>query len=275
MFSRRRLICGAAASLLLPRRESFAAPALIVPAQVGPSLPSQFVVPFGLIGYWGFDPDCLAGASALDLSGSNNTGTIIASSPSAQGQVGGALSFNGSSQWINLPNNLGTNFANGQMSAAAWTYAASASGNGYMMCNWGASAGAFIFGTNGTNYDVFVAQSSGTVIGGVVSTAAIVANTWTHVGMVADGSFLRLYVNGQPSGTPASYNGTLKTSFTYTNIAAKASDTNTSPGTWWVGRLDDIRLYNRGLAPWEMLQLYQVGLAGSRNAPVPLSLPPN
>src|ERR1700682_1128915 len=75
---------------------------LLLPGHVGNTPPSAFAVPNGLVGYWGFDADCLdfTQGLAFDLSGNGNTGTFTASPTLAQGQVGQALLFDGSTQYV-------------------------------------------------------------------------------------------------------------------------------------------------------------------------------
>ena len=48
----------------------------------------------GLVGYWKFDEG--SGTTAADLSGSGNNGTLVNGPSWTQGQVNGALSFDGS-----------------------------------------------------------------------------------------------------------------------------------------------------------------------------------
>src|ERR1035437_5264780 len=78
---------------------------LLLPGHVSPAPPSAFAVPNGLVGYWGFDADCmdLTNARALDLSGNGNHGTLIASPTVAPGQICNALNCNGTTQGITCP----------------------------------------------------------------------------------------------------------------------------------------------------------------------------
>jgi hypothetical protein len=41
---------------------------------------------------------------------------------------------------------------------------------------------------------------------------------------------------------------------------------NGTGGAYFQGGLDDFRIYNRALDPWEIIQLYYAGLAGRRDA---------
>src|SRR5262249_61989795 len=54
----------------------------------------------GLVGYWKFDET--SGFVAADASGSNNNGTVANSATWSSGNISGALSFNGLSQYVRM-----------------------------------------------------------------------------------------------------------------------------------------------------------------------------
>ena len=56
--------------------------------------------PSGLVAAYGFDE--ASGATVVDASGTGNTGTITGASRTT-GKYGGALSFNGTSNWVTVP----------------------------------------------------------------------------------------------------------------------------------------------------------------------------
>src|ERR1035437_3896283 len=93
---------------------------VFLPDHVSPTPPAAFAIPNGLVGYWGFDADCMdvTQGLAFDLSGNNNTGTLAASPPLAQGQVGQALKFDGSTTYVNCGSSALLNPA--AMSMTAW-----------------------------------------------------------------------------------------------------------------------------------------------------------
>jgi hypothetical protein len=73
-------------------------------------------------------------------------------------------------------------------------------------------------------------------------------NTWTHVAATYDGARIRFYVNGVlASSTPAS--GTYQV-----NAAPLWLGGNAVYGEHFKGKLDEVRMYNRALAPAEILQ---------------------
>lgn len=71
-------------------------------------------------------------------------------------------------------------------------------------------------------------------------------NTWYHVAVVFDAGTVRFYLNGAPDGTISSVG---QTSFVMNRIGTDTS------GEGLVGRLDDMRVYNRALSDSEVAAL--------------------
>jgi hypothetical protein len=77
-------------------------------------------------------------------------------------------------------------------------------------------------------------------------TAALAANTWTHLAATYDGTALRLYVNGvqvsslNVAGSMPSSTGALKLGG------------NAVWGEWFKGKIDDVRVYARALTAGEI-----------------------
>src|SRR4030042_5737253 len=57
----------------------------------------------GLVGYWNFD--ATSGTTALDSSGSNNTGTLINGPTWTTGKIDNALSFDGVDDYVSISGN--------------------------------------------------------------------------------------------------------------------------------------------------------------------------
>ena len=76
--------------------------------------------PRGLVGYWTFDEG--QGTTAFDSSGNGLHGTLRGG-PTwvTAGQVGGALDFNGTTAYVEVPDNPLLSIT-GEITIAAWTY---------------------------------------------------------------------------------------------------------------------------------------------------------
>ena len=238
---------------------------LYLPGTVRHTPPSDFAVPNGLVSYWGFDHDCISGASALDLTNNARTGTLYNAPPRVQGKIGGALSFNGTNQYLAVPN-TGPNTPT--VSMAAWVYPTTATqpaysvilsrdyatprANPYVTFSLNANNGS-------TNYYCVTKALSGSANGYLDSGVAVVANLWIFVAATYDGSALRTYINGVLTNNWADPSGTF-----YSNglLSVAAASDGAAP---FAGYVDDARIYNRALNASEVLTLYQAGLAGRRD----------
>jgi len=79
------------------------------------------------------------------------------------------------------------------------------------------------------------------------SNVTIPAGQWTHVAATYDGSMMRLYLNGQESGTRIA-SGEPKTFSTRPLYLGRDYDQN----LWYNGLLDEVKLFNQALTPSEI-----------------------
>jgi hypothetical protein len=86
------------------------------------------------------------------------------------------------------------------------------------------------------------------------STATVPVNTWRHVASTYDGTTLRVYVNGTPSGSMA-VSGAPCVSGEPLAVGAKNNPTKGLLEAFWDGKLDDVRVYDRALSAAEIKQL--------------------
>jgi len=85
---------------------------------------------------------------------------------------------------------------------------------------------------------------------GIGATAGqIIDNTWNHVAMVHDGSKLQLYINGHGVEEDGWGGGTPVIGFADTYIGRTAQTSNGYP---FVGKIDDIQVFDRALTPTEI-----------------------
>lgn len=270
--TRRGLIGGAVAAFIVPARAAQIASRVrcgdsgrLPSRRIYSTNPNCFAVPFGLIGYWGLDPDCLdfAGNKALDLSGNNNTGTLnnITAAQLATGQIGTGIAGDG-----NAGNNRSiTGITVGPSGAASRTISAWCKlvgvNDAATVIGYGSGAsGPEIFdltasvANNGkwsirfdTAFDLSSALSSSSDIG-----------SWVMMTATYDGTIARLYRN---AAQIASLTHALNT--VNGNLRLGAPSDRSDLG-YLNGIYDDCRLYNRALDPWEIVSLYNAGLNGQR-----------
>ena len=86
------------------------------------------------------------------------------------------------------------------------------------------------------------------------STVALPTGRWKHVASTYDGTTLRVFVDGRAVGSrPVS--GRTCASSEPLAVGAKNNPTKGLLEAFWDGRLDDVRVYDRALAPAEVRQL--------------------
>ena len=160
------------------------------------------------------------------------------------------LYFDGStSDYVNLlsPASLEPS---SQLTVSLWFNPSSLSGptygQRYIINRWYASTAELQIMTriNGGAWQFYIYTSNNAQIGGTFTGVdAPAINQWFHFVVVADGSYLRMYINGTESSTTYAYDGTLKTGQTQ-NLYVGARLTP-SPGF-----IDNFHGYMKQVAMW-------------------------
>jgi hypothetical protein len=91
----------------------------------------------------------------------------------------------------------------------------------------------------------------------VASQPKIISNTWSHIAVTVDGTFITVYVNGVAS-LPVTYATPLPWS-----IYQIGNTANNQSGYAYKGLIDDVRIYNRALAAVEVATLYAANASSS------------
>ena len=205
----------------------------------------------GLVGYWTFDEG--SGTTTGDLSGNGFTGTLLNGPQWVTGFPSGqALEFDGVDDRVEVGNPAALQIT-GALTLAAWVRVDSYSGNGRIVTKGGAS-GQRGWSLNVESFNAYAFQVAGDASTTIAVNATNIAlNQWVHLAGVFDpiGPALRLYTNGvlavtRTSGVPAShFNSPL-------NVAIGARPVSQ---TFFDGRIDEVRIYNRALDAAEIAAL--------------------
>ena len=200
-----------------------------------------------LLAHWTFDS-----AQAVDSSGNENDGVLLnGTSWTSAGKVGGALSFDGQNDLVEVS---GASFdGTGEITVAAWINRSSTGGHdsGRILDNTRLT---FSVGRNASRLHF---TSSG---GGTKSTpvGSLQLDEWQHVAVTRDAAgnadfFINgVKIDGGFSGTPVARN--------YFAIGNYPSPGGTVRP--FAGLIDDLRVYSRRLLDWEIQALHNNDPAG-------------
>lgn len=198
----------------------------------------------GQVGAWSFNEG--TGGTVADSSGQNNTGTVQGATWTTAGRYGGALTFDGTNDYVTVPDANSLDLTTG-MTMTAWVRPTTLGAWRQVLLKER---------PNGLTYAMYATGGSGNrpngqaSIGGVDrevgGTAAIAANAWTHLAVSYDGSTMRIYVNGTQVATRA------QTGAAATSSNALKIGGNAIWGEWFAGQIDEVRVFNRALTAAEV-----------------------
>ena len=207
----------------------------------------------GLVGYWKLDDG--SGTSATDSSGNANTGTLTNGPTWTTGQIGGATSFDGTDDYINVGNQSALNLGINNFSISVWIFDTGATQNTLAINKRNA--------LNTAGYELLDSVTPGThsfrVGDGTVNVAGYSVTglnngSWHLLTGVVDRNSQKLitYLDGFHIGTDVSITGMSSVDNTQAfQIGARGGATN------FKGSLDEVRIYNRALSADEVAKLYK------------------
>jgi len=248
---------------------------IILITQTSFAFSPQYGISSGLVGYWSMDSrmnNWTSGTTgtSFDSSGNNGTGTftnMTKSFSATRGKIREGIRFDGTDDYINIPNNSSINTPT-QMTISIWVNSALSSPYSFASKANPYPDGWIFYWDSGDplrklKFDVGWDVADGAWKSDV--SAFSMANKWTMFTVTYDGSSTAndpvFYVNGQPTGN---VNEVL------TPAGARVSDSSASlmigrfSGGFYVnGYQDEFRFYNRVLSANEIRALYRLGLTGN------------
>jgi Concanavalin A-like lectin/glucanases superfamily len=233
-------------------------------ASVGQSIGGNYarlVTADAPIGWWRLgDP---SGITAVDSSGRSHNGTYAATgvtlnqSGSLAGDTDSAATFagtTGATGSVSIPAHADWRPAGGGWTMEAWVNPTSL-GPTQEVIRIGGGDGWFLR-VNGTNVGSLWSFGGGNFItpeGGTVPAA----NVWTHIAATYDGAFVRHYVNGSLRYRVAE---TRALAPSYTGNLGIACQDPSSGGEFFLGKLDEVAVYNKALTPAQISAHYAAGI---------------
>ncbi len=215
----------------------------------------------GLVGYWKLDDG--SGTSASDASVNGNAGTLTNGPTWTTGQIGSAVSFDGTNDYIGASSSSAFTDLS-RFTACTWVNPID-NGSSFPgvvnTFNVGLTSGWDLYLINGYTGGHGIGTSfKGTSSSGYIEAnrAVVPFSQWTHVCASQDGDSttnMRLYVNGSPTSADSSGNATGRQSDAGNQLSVgrypDASD-------YYSGQLDEVRIYSRVLSADEVAQLYRL-----------------
>jgi fibronectin type 3 domain-containing protein len=195
----------------------------------------------GLVAAYGFEEG--TGAAAVDSSGAGNAGTLAGPTWSASGRFGGALSFDGTNDRVNVNDSASLDLSSA-MTLEAWIRPEAGGWRTALIKERPGGLAYALWASTDSNRSSSEVQLSSTIE--ARSTSTVPMNVWTHLATTYDGATLRLYVNGGLMASRAA-SGAINISSGALRIGG-----NAVWGEYFRGLLDEVRIYNRALTIGEI-----------------------
>ena len=221
----------------------------------------------GLVGYWPMDEG--TGTTTADLSGNNNTGTLVNGPIWNTGKIGKGVDFNGSSShYIESANSASLNFGTGNFSISGWGFYRSyiyprssimIKKSAQCFSTGAANAGFDIgHGYQSSGADICIRDTNNVYVRTTLSfnsnqTPSNLQNKWAHYVFVFNRISGRViaYIDGIRQSNEVNISSVTG------NISNSSSLTIGSLYGWQTdGVMDDIRVYNRALTDDEVKSIY-------------------
>jgi len=175
--------------------------------------------------------------------------TIVGSPTYTTAQIGNGINFTDGTSYITVPNTT-----NVPMSILFWfndTGYSSAGAAGNILLSGDDFDVGFLVYLNGSSFDLWLQMP---IQWNVHFSVSYNSGAWNHAAITIDSSFnVILYINGINVATGnGAANITNLTKFSFGSANTFSS----------YGSLDDFQVYNRSLAPFEINNIYQIGLGG-------------
>jgi endonuclease/exonuclease/phosphatase family metal-dependent hydrolase len=208
----------------------------------------------GLIGHWKFDEG--SNLTAADSVG-GATGTLVNNPAWTNGKVGGALQFNGTTQFVQIQNQPSWNRVSSKYTVAFWIQVNQVKNYAGVVAlgNWGTGQLEVI--TTDNRWSARIRTSGGANGWGCDVTSSTLGylmnpeSAFHHVAVVLDATASRcyLYSDGQRVGTDEYVDGTTSFGSAHLNVGG-FGDANRLPSI-----IDDVRIYNTALSQAEVQEL--------------------
>ncbi|PJE74352.1 MAG: hypothetical protein COV01_02540 [Candidatus Taylorbacteria bacterium CG10_big_fil_rev_8_21_14_0_10_41_48] len=209
-----------------------------------------------LVGYWSLDD--AGGTKATDFSGNGYTGTLTSSPVWTSGKKGGALRFD-STNYVSLPDLRSASYVGGQngvMVFSAWIKPTSWTPGTYREFANGFPGFLYLGINPSQKLQLMVRNVTDSVNYWPISNSTIPLNQWTHIVFILRGGVgYQFYINGVLDKDVSEPKlGVVNMGSDQTAIGKSY---NSDQAVWFIGSVDDVRLYSTLLSADEIKTIYQ------------------
>lgn len=203
--------------------------------------------------------DGMGSATASDVTGNGHDGTLVNMDPNmdwVSGWAGLALDFDGSNDYVSVPDDAALDFGTGDFSVVIWVYKRSATtnfDNNYGVSKWvsgaigGSNEWCLLVGSGGqTGDNPAFAVETGSDRYGVSSSQDLTLNVWNQIIGVREAETLSIYLNGVLVGR----NSSLPPHLAINNVGRHLRVAVNQPGHsmfYTDGLFDDLQIYDFAL----------------------------
>jgi len=204
-----------------------------------------------MIGAWSFDES--AGTTAGDSWHEQNNGTLINGPTWTEGIVNGALNFDGSNDYVNIPNDatLNPNY----ITIEAWVYPTTYQYYANVVTKRYPAQYILRFYNRTGHIQGYIHAGGGWRA--CTTPAEVQLNKWTHLAFSYNGTKGTVYINSKV-GCSFNYTGTLATGTSGIRIGTYYTGATASER--FRGKIDEVRIYEEALPMADIQQHYADGL---------------
>ena len=179
-----------------------------------------------------------------DVSGNAHQGTLENSPAWTNGNMGGAVEFNGTNNYATI--STGELVAQDNITVEAWIYPgkvtdASNAFTIYAQNDTTAGNVTHLFAIDNTNSKLMY-DNTAPASGAINSTTALVANTWNHVVFTRNGTSVNFYLNGKSDGSGTGE--TRQSSADVDNTLIGARYYSSAPQHKFIGKISNLTVFN-------------------------------
>lgn len=208
-----------------------------------------------LIGHWPLNEG--SGVDAANIADDEYNGTLANTPTWTTGTLSGAVSLNGTNQYLEIPNAATMDYGD-VFTYALWIKRPGSSANAYeILVSKGPTAPVFLIeGTRSAVADRDKLRLCKWGSGCLMFSAAKITDTdWHHVAVTKNGADARMYIDGvESSGTLV--NQTMQNNDHVIRIGEEVNGSSDP----FMGEIDDVRIYNRALTGADIAALYSSGV---------------